>query len=72
MVRDTVNLFAVPTGPVTVEASAGGALDGHRQRRINTDHSRLHRHCYLALAVTMLAFSSKLKPRNVQVSSILG
>ena len=69
---DTVNLFAVPTSPVTVEASASGLLTA-----IANDGATLIIHAFigivlLALSATVLAFSLKSKPRNVQVPSILG
>ena len=69
---DTVNLFAVPTSPVTVEASASGLLTA-----IASDGATLIIHAFigivlLALSATVLAFSLKSKPRNVQVPSILG
>jgi hypothetical protein len=69
---DTVNLFAVPAGPVTVEASASGLLTA----TVN-DGAVLIIHAFigiviLVLSVTVLAFSLKSKPRNVQVPSILG
>ena len=69
---DTVNLFAVPNSPVTVEASASGLLTA----TVN-DGAVLIIHAFigiviLVLSVTVLAFSLKSKPRNVQVPSILG
>src|SRR6267143_1579614 len=69
---DTVNLFTVPTSPVTVEASASGLLTA-----IANDGATLIIHAFigivlLALSATVLAFSLKSKPRNVQVPSILG
>ena len=67
-----MNLFAVPTSPVTVEASASGLLTA-----IASDGATLIIHAFigivlLALSATVLAFSLKSKPRNVQVPSILG
>jgi hypothetical protein len=69
---DTVNLFAVPTTPVTVDASIGGLLTA-----VINDGPVLIIHAFngiliLALAVTVLALSLKSKPRSVQVPSILG
>jgi hypothetical protein len=69
---DTANLFAAPTTPVTVNGSLAGLLTA-----IINDGLILIIHAFtgiliLALAVTVLAFSLKSKPRNVQVPSILG
>lgn len=69
---DTVNLFSVPTSTVSVEASASGLL----MAVVNVG-STLIIHSFLgililALPVTVIAFSLKSKPRNVQVPSILG
>ena len=69
---DTVNLFGVPSSPVTVEASITGLLTAV----FNTGPTLII-HAFigiliLALAVTVLAFSLRGKPRNVQVPSILG
>lgn len=69
---DTVNLFSIPTSPVAVEASAGGLLTAV----VNVGPT-LMIHAFLgililALSVTVLAFSLKSKPRNIQVPSILG
>jgi hypothetical protein len=68
---DTTNLFATTT-PVTVTASLGGLLTAI----INTGPILII-HAFngiliLALAVIVLAFSLKSKPRSVQVPSILG
>jgi hypothetical protein len=69
---DTVNLFAVPGSPVTVEASANGVL----QAVLNVGPTLII-HAFLGLAIlafagAVLAFSLKAKPRNVQVPAILG
>jgi hypothetical protein len=69
---DTVNLFAVPSSPVTVEASATGVL----QAVLNTGPTLII-HAFLGLAIlafagAVLAFSLKAKPRNVLVPAILG
>jgi hypothetical protein len=69
---DTVNLFYIPTSPVTVETSASGLLT----TVVNVGPTLII-HSFLgililALSVTVLAFFLKSKPRNVQVPSILG
>jgi len=69
---DTVNLFSVPTSPVTVEASASGILTA----TINVGPTLIV-HAFiglmiLALSVTVLAFSLRSKPRSIKVPSILG
>jgi len=69
---DTVNLFTIPPGPVSVEASAGGLLTAV----INVGPT-LIAHAFigialLALSVVVLAFSLRSKPRSIQIASILG
>ncbi len=69
---DTVNIFFIPTTPPTVEQSASGAL----QAIVNIGPT-LVIHAFigiaiLALAIVVLAFSLKSKPRNVQIPAILG
>ena len=69
---DTVNLFAVPTSPVTVEASASGLLTA-----IVNDGPTLIIHTFtgiviLVLSVTVLGFSLRSKPRSIRAPSILG
>ena len=69
---DTVNLFAVPSNPVTVDQSANGAL----QAVVNVGPTLII-HAFvgtaiLAFAVAVLAFSLKSKPRSIQISAILG
>ncbi len=69
---DTVNLFAVPTSPVSVETSATGLLTA-----VLDVGPTLIIHAFigiaiLAIAVIVLAFSLKSKPRNIQIPSILG
>ncbi len=69
---DTVNLFAVPSSPVSVESSASGILQA-----IVSVGPTLIIHAFigiavLALAIVVLAFALKSKPRNVKVPAILG
>ncbi|HZY47719.1 MAG TPA: hypothetical protein VFE96_07990 [Candidatus Bathyarchaeia archaeon] len=69
---DTVNLFAVPSGPVTVDASLGSILTAV----VNVGPTLII-HAFiglaiLALALVVLTFSLKSKPRSVQIPSILG
>lgn len=69
---DTVNLFAIPTSPVTVESSANGVF----QAIVNVGPT-LILHTFiglaiLALGIVVLSFSLKSKPRNIQIPAILG
>lgn len=69
---DTVNLFTVPTGPVTVESSANGVF----QAIVNVGPTLLI-HAFiglaiLALGIVVLSFSLRAKPRSIQVPAILG
>ncbi len=65
-------MFAVPSSPVTVEASASGVL----QAVLNVGPTLIV-HAFLGLAIlafaaAVLRFSLRAKPRNVQVPAILG
>jgi len=69
---DTVNLFAIPTSPMTVEQSASGAL-----KAVVNVGPTLIVHAFLGIAIlafaaAVVAFSLRAKPRNVQVLAILG
>jgi hypothetical protein len=69
---DTVNLFAIPTSPVTVESSANGVF----QAIVNVGPTLII-HAFvglaiLALGIVVLSFSLKSKPRNIQIPAILG
>ena len=69
---DTVNLFSIPTNPVTVEGSANGVY----QAIVNVGPTLII-HAFigltiLALGIVVLSFSLKAKPRNIQVPAILG
>ncbi len=69
---DSVNLFAIPTIPVTVDQSAGGVLTA----MVNVGPTLII-HAFngiivLAVAAIVLALSLKSKPRSIQVPAILG
>lgn len=68
---DTVNLFAIPTSPVTVEFSANGVF----QAIVNVGPTLII-HAFiglatLALGIVVLSFSLKSKPTNIQIPAIL-
>ena len=67
---DTVNLFMVPASSAPLDASAGF-------QAVLSANATLISHAFLGLgllglAVVILTFSLKAKPRNVQVPAILG
>jgi hypothetical protein len=69
---DTANIFLIPTTPPTVEQSASGIFQA-----ITNIGPGLLIHAFigivlLAFASVVLAFSIRLKPRNVQIPAILG
>jgi hypothetical protein len=69
---DTVNLFAVPSSPTSVDQSAGGLLSAILNIGPTLIIHAFNGILILALGVLVLVFSLKSKPRCVQVTAILG
>ncbi len=69
---DTVNIFLIPTTPLTVQSSLSGILQA-----ITNIGPVLIIHAFigiliLAFASVVVAFSIRAKPRSVQIPAILG
>lgn len=69
---DTVNIFLIPTSPPTVDQSFNGIVQAISNIGPTLIIHALIGIIILALAVTVLSFSLKSKPRSIQVPAILG
>jgi len=69
---DTVNIFQIPTTPSTVDQSINGIIQAIDNIGFLLIIHALIGLSILALAIIVLAFSVRNKPRNVQIPAILG